>query len=187
MSDANRYRDQWFINLARSTWNGEQWLAADPAKAQMVAAEQLHETMSDLEHFALTAAEIFNHAAATNTPLPGTAITPESRKIHVLALPAAAGQHHHQGLMLVHGALQMRVEFKPWQLDVFIIQTSSFERQSTQVMRFVPRVDALGAVLWEGNDHQQVNLETVVRKLFSQLVQAGFEVSQNRQPTEINQ
>ena len=74
--------------------------------------------------------------------------------------------------MLLLERHQMTVILRNRVLEVESVTVQSFERQSHGHMRFIPRADTFGTVLWQTDNTLLMSGDLIIKRLFEHLTRA---------------
>jgi len=163
-------REGWFQNLARATFSQGQWRAADQAFIQVTVATQLDDAINTIEDLAITGVEAFNWSA------------PPERHLRVLHLSPPQDTPALTGIVMLQQGTQLRLEYRPYRMDTTLVAHFGYEREARPLRSFLPHVDPHGGVMWQDQTGQLYSLDMIVRTLFTDLVQANFNIHAEKLP-----
>ena len=151
---------EWLRNLATAKLTEGGWQPADAQAVRAAIMRRIAATVDDLQVIAEDYADALRDISGGRLNI---------RVFPVAAQPETAGQG---GFMLLLARHQMTVTLKETTLEVELVTISGFERHSRGSMRFIPRADSFGSVLWQTDNTLLMTSDLIIKKLFEHLTRA---------------
>ena len=150
---------EWLKNLATARLTEGGWEPADAQSVKTAIIRRIDETVEDLKLLAEDYAEALTEVSGA--------------RLNVRVLPVAPSeQATGGGFMLLLERHQMMVMLRNQVLEVELVTVQSFERQSHGQMRFIPRADTFGTVLWQTDNTLLMSSDLIIKRLFEHLTRA---------------
>ncbi len=157
---------EWLRNLAN-------WEQADKninqatttGATRSITAQKFTSALQALYIEAAEACEIFN------------SYTNQKKAIRLLNLQAPDGGQN--GIMLLLGRVQLRLQQLDTHLEASLTTFQAFDTHTLLLHRFTPHVDAFDKLTWYMDDKVQVTNELLVQQLLQDIYQATFAIAEN--------
>ena len=150
---------EWLKNLATARLTEGGWEPADAQAVKTAIIRRIDDTVEDLKLLAEDYAEALTEISGA--------------RLNVRVLPVAPSEQATAGgFMLLLERHQMMVILRNQVLEVELVTVQSFERQSHGHMRFIPRADTFGTVLWQTDNTLLMSSDLIIKRLFEHLTRA---------------
>ena len=144
----------WCRVLARSSFDGQQWICSDPQENSI--QQKLKTTLTELHHKAAEAVAVFNCHSA-----------PEA---HITLMAERNGAGYEDGFSLFRYSTQIRVVCDDMDLIMTLIKTESYQHNQKAQVVLKTETDELGEMIWRTPSHQIWDQSDLIKSALKQLV-----------------
>jgi hypothetical protein len=153
----------WIKTLAQARYQNGHWSLPDPDGIKRHTKRTLQDTVKNLYQELVLAVNTFNENG------------PQQRQIRLLPVYSDANEPM-IGLILMVGALQMRLEREGYQLNVILESLQGFRKIQEKIHVFEPRIDGLGGLSWIMDKKSIMTNEMMIKQLLHDLCSTAYEM-----------